>query len=66
MAVLGIIQAVLPSVLGLVGDLIAKHGGNVEAIEREITQIRDHSKTWTNARDAMQVELAAQQKKAGG
>jgi len=64
MAWLQILQAVMPAALGLIGDLVSKHKGDTAAVIREIEQIRDHSRTWTNARDAMQDELA-QQKKAG-
>lgn len=60
------IQSTMPALLDLLGDLFTKHRGNADEAKREIKRIREHATTWTDARDAMQAELAAQQRKAGG
>lgn len=63
--VLDVVTAVLPDALGLIRDLIGRHGNNVPAIKTEIARIRDHGKAWEAADERGRAELD-QMRKAGG
>lgn len=62
---LEVVTAVLPEVMGLVRDLIGRHGSDVPAIKAELARIRDHGTAWAAADDRGRAELD-QMRKAGG
>lgn len=49
--------AVLPDLLGLVGDLFARHAGNAAQARLEIRRIRDHGKTFLDADQRNKAEM---------
>jgi hypothetical protein len=56
---------VAPLLLELASDLFHRHNGNTTAAKAEIKRIRDHGARFVSAVDALDDEIAAQQKRGG-